>query len=317
MMRALGRGTLNVTTISRSRISPGWKAGSMLTIITTHPDSPDLDQNILDRLVFEKADIMYYVDRLALIGSGAFMNCYKAKVVIEGQVRDMVAKQGIGASISIESYQALAQRYLQAERCIEMFKLAVQSHRDDIPKDIHDLCQKIRLVKNFIVHRGRSDDPKTADIFLFEEKIEGNFVKFFGNLFFGIPEDKENETIYQIMHTLSHKTYHDSYGRWMIADIQGNKDGLLTDIAIIDEEYPWTMGNTNRLGLIGFCLTAKCNSLCKYLDLPPPRSARYPKLVNGVVVEGTENNFPVLDSDAERSWELEAGIRSICASTHC
>jgi hypothetical protein len=94
-----------------------------------------------------------------------------------------------------------------------------------------------KLVKNFIVHRGRTDDPGPKEIYLFEEKIKGKFVKFFGNLFFGIEEEKENETIYQIMHTLSHKTYHDNQGKWMIADLQGNEEGLLTDIAIIDEEY--------------------------------------------------------------------------------
>jgi hypothetical protein len=77
------------------------------------------------------------------------------------------------------------------------------------------------------------------------------------------------------------------------------------------DRYPWTMGNTDRIGLIGFRLTAKCNFLCTKLGLPHPRSARYPKVVNGVLVPGTEDEFPVLDSDAERSWELQCGVRTL------
>ncbi|KAH9815914.1 hypothetical protein DFH28DRAFT_927807 [Melampsora americana] len=212
------------------------------------------------------------------------MNCYEAKVLINGQAQEIVAKQELDANMTLESYQALSQRYLEAEGSINMFKMAIEANSVNTPYD---------------------------DIYLFEEKIEGKFVKFFGNLFFSIEEEKENKAIYQIVHTLSHKTYHDNHGRWMISDLQGNEEGLLTDIAIIDEEYPWTMGNTDRIGLIGFCLTANCNVLCKKLDLPDPRSASYPKVVNGMVVAGTESELPVLDSDAERSWELLCGARTL------
>ncbi|EGF98819.1 uncharacterized protein MELLADRAFT_113222 [Melampsora larici-populina 98AG31] len=302
IMRLLGRGTLPIFTKARNRLSPSWKSGSMLTIITKDLDSNNINLHAIEQLTFEKSEVVYSVDRSAFIGSGAFMNCYEAKVLIDGRAQEMVAKQELDANMTLESYQALAQRYLEAERSINMFKMAIEANLGNIPYD---------LVKNFIVHQGHTDDPGPKEIYLFEEKIKGKFVKFFGNLFFSIDEEKENKTIYQIMHTLSHKTYHDNHGRWMIADLQGNEEGLLTDIAIIDEEYPWTMGNTDRLGLIGFCLTAKCNFLCKKLGLPDPRSARYPKVVNGMVVAGTGSEFPVLDSDAERLWELLCGARTL------
>ncbi|EGG08456.1 uncharacterized protein MELLADRAFT_104853 [Melampsora larici-populina 98AG31] len=299
IMRSLGRGTLPIVTKARNRLSPSWKSGSMLTIITKGLDSNNINRLAIERLAFENSEVVYSVNCSAFIGSGAFMNCYEEKVLIDGRAQEMVAKQDLDANMTLESYQALAQRYLEAERSINMFKMAIEANSGNIPYD---------LVKNFIVHRGHTDDPAPKDIYLFEEKIEGKFVKFFGNLFFNIEEEKENKIIYQIMHTLSHKTYHDNHGRWMIADLQGNEEGLLTDVAIIDEEYPWTMGNTSRIGLIGFRLTAKCNFLCSKLGLPHPHGARYPTVVNGVVVEGTESEFPVLDSDAERSWELHYNI---------
>lgn len=93
-----------------------------------------------------------------------------------------------------------------------------------------------QMVKHFIVHQGSSDDPDPKDIYFVEEKITGGFVKFFGNLNFTISKGNKNKLIYQMMHALAHKTYHDNGGSWMIADIQGNEDGLLTDIAIIDAE---------------------------------------------------------------------------------
>ncbi|EGG10697.1 uncharacterized protein MELLADRAFT_93589 [Melampsora larici-populina 98AG31] len=303
-----GERNLPIVTKAQNCLSPSWKLGSMLTIITKDLDSNNINLHAIEQLTFEKSEVVYSVDRSAFIGSGAFMNCYEAKVLIDGQAQEMVAKQELDANMTLESYQALAQRYLEAERSINMFKMAIEANSGNIPYNVCNHCDKIR---NFIVHRGHTDDPGPKEIYLFEEKIKGKFVKYFGNLFFSIDEEKENKTIYQIMHTLSHKTYHDNHGRWMISDLQGNEEGLLTDMAIIDQEYPWTMGNTNRLGLIGFRLTAKCNFLCKKLGLPDPRSARYPKVVNGMVGAGTESEFLVLDSDAERSWELLCGARTL------
>ncbi|KAH9818838.1 kinase-like domain-containing protein [Melampsora americana] len=301
IMQLLGGGTLPIVTKACNCLSPRWKVGSMLTIVAKDLDS-NYNLHATKRLSFEKSEVVYSVNCSAFIGSGAFMNCYEAKVLIDGQAQEMVVKQELDAIMTLESYQALAQRYPEAETSINIFKMAIEANSVDIPYD---------LVKNFIVHQGRIDEPGPKDIYLFEEKIEGKFVKFFGNLFFSIEEKKENKAIYQIMHTLSHKTYHDNHGRWMIADLQGKEEGLLTDIAIIDEEYLWTMGNTDRIGLIGFCLTAKCNFLCKQLGLPDPQSASYPKIVNGMVVAGTESEVPVLDSDAERSWELLCGARTL------
>jgi hypothetical protein len=152
-MRSLGRGTLPVVPKARNRLSPGWKSGSMLTIITNDSDLNNLNLQLhaIKQLNFEKSDVVYSVDRSAFIGCGAFMNCYEAKVLIDGQAQEMVAKQEVAANMTLESYQALSQRYLEAERSIEMFKMAIEADSGDLPCYIREHCNKIRVSSWFLV----------------------------------------------------------------------------------------------------------------------------------------------------------------------
>lgn len=117
----------------------------MLALTSKHLTLNDINSDVQDRLGFEKSSVTYLVDRGVCIGKGTFMSCYKAKVLIDGETREMVAKQDSGVTFCIESYLALAQRYVECERSIEIFKTAIKDMRAPLPEDLRDLCNQIRV----------------------------------------------------------------------------------------------------------------------------------------------------------------------------
>ncbi|EGF99984.1 uncharacterized protein MELLADRAFT_93974 [Melampsora larici-populina 98AG31] len=185
----------------------------------------------------------------SLIGVGRNMKCFKAKLLIDNQVYSVVAKHHISKRCPLEQYQRQAQSYVHAEAAIESFKADVLYYPKFTALD-KELAKKLRIAKCWVVQKvgtkAQVDDATDSDFWLFEEELDGKFVKYMGNDNF---INKHSCTpIYQMIHALAHHDLQENGGRSFVCDLQGG-GATLTDPAVNDLDKTFGSGNLNYEGL--------------------------------------------------------------------
>jgi len=101
----------------------------------------------------------------------------------------------------------------------------------------------------------------------------------------------------EIMHALSHFSYHHSQGEYLLCDLQGGRFDdryVLTDPIVLSAERKFGLGDLGADGIANFFYHHKCNALCRsnwvtprgqlhyepregslLVDAPPPQPQRF------------------------------------------
>ncbi|EGG08160.1 uncharacterized protein MELLADRAFT_84933 [Melampsora larici-populina 98AG31] len=235
----------------------GGSAGWLLALINKDHD-----------IVFKPTTITYRVDRGECIGSGQNMNCYEAELLIGDRVHHVVAKQYRSPDCPLSYYQVQAQSYIHTESVINRFKSKVVGSKNFTRLD-KDIVESLRTVKCWVVQVVSNKQPTkddSAGFWLFEEKLEGQNVKYVANNDFTPPEPKDTTPIHEMLHALVHEDFEENKGRDFICDLQG-VGCTLTDPAFIDLDKSFGSGNLNYDRRKMYLSQHICNKWCENLGL--------------------------------------------------
>lgn len=233
--------------------------------------------------VYEPREISFRVNSNKLIGSGYWMNCYHAEMIINRQLSKMIAKRNkLDVNNRLEFYLKQAQLYFYASKVLYDFKQVIIASPDFGNED-KALIAPLRFVENFVVLSDNSHDKLNdlkinQDCWFFEEELVGEYLKYVGNEDFASswvknPSDDDFSTIENptklgiALQAFTHWHFDQNEGSAVLGDLQGS-GSVLTDPAMVDINHEWHNGNTGVDGIKGFVKTHKCNRWCTQLGLP-------------------------------------------------
>jgi hypothetical protein len=75
----------------------------------------------------------------------------------------------------------------------------------------------------------------SSNLWIFEEELIGEYVKYVGNNNFTIETKKKGDPLHQMLHAMTHYDLNENAGRSFVCDLQG-VGSTLTDPAVIDLE---------------------------------------------------------------------------------
>ncbi len=98
----------------------------------------------LKDLTIQARPILFQVDTNQLIGAGSFMKCYRAKLLLNDNVHDLVAKQYYPLAADLDYYIIQLQLYLHARAVLAEFQSQILD-LDEISQQEKDVVSRLRV----------------------------------------------------------------------------------------------------------------------------------------------------------------------------
>ncbi|EGG02828.1 uncharacterized protein MELLADRAFT_109867 [Melampsora larici-populina 98AG31] len=180
--RVLANSCAPISTFPTRQAHPlieGWS----LTLVKNKTQIPKDVSHI--KYVYKPKEILFRVNLNNLIGTGYWMKCYDAEVMINHQVLRMVAKRNrldhLPHHHQLESYLKQSQLYFYACKVLIDFQQVIKTS-NDFGKEDKALIAPLRFVENFVVIPDKGYDQidnmkDIQDCWFFEEELIGEYLK--------------------------------------------------------------------------------------------------------------------------------------------
>ncbi|OAV94856.1 hypothetical protein PTTG_26847 [Puccinia triticina 1-1 BBBD Race 1] len=235
---------------------------------------------IAQRLIFDGIEttdthtkpIVIKVNQEEVIGTGGMRTTYAAQVKTNTDgvetITDYVAKVMKNKDHQDLNLHATdARMYEACALLLEEYRSVVQACRG-LPMSTKTKAKQMQIIRHSVVFTGDKYCP--ADIYFFEKRLTGTYVKYSSNIDFNVPVNQPgmDPKLLQLMDAFTHWTYNTSKGKNLVADLQG-VGPLITDPQILDlDENLWTLGNNSTDGIQAFTEAHICNEVCRAIGLP-------------------------------------------------
>ncbi|KAA1100317.1 Eukaryotic elongation factor-2 kinase [Puccinia graminis f. sp. tritici] len=245
-------------------------ASKMAFLSTPMPNYLNINSDgwlIAQRLVFDGIEtskattesIIIKVNKQEIIGTGGMRTTYAAQVKTINEEVEIISEYVAKVMKDIQHqdlkiHAADARMYEACAVLLEEYRSVVQACRG-LPMSTKGKATKMQassiltslsnlklnvfhflnsqIIRHSVVFTGDIHFP--TNIYFFEKRLVGNYVKYSSNTKFNIPINQNgmDPKLAQLMNTFTHWTYNTSKGKNLVADLQG-VGPLITDPQIID-----------------------------------------------------------------------------------
>lgn len=128
------------------KIQLPWFAGQILSLVVSPDDGVYSDP--VNDLTIKTRPVTFQVDTDDMIGSEAFMKCYRAKILLDEKVYKMVAKRYYPLEADLDYYIQQLQVYLHSRAVLARFQTNI-SNLDQISQHEKNIVNSLRVSHSY------------------------------------------------------------------------------------------------------------------------------------------------------------------------